>query len=144
PNSGEELKRLDYRCRWDKAFLKYLRKLEEYKPVVVCGDLNVAHQEIDIARPKENYNKSAGYTQKEIDGFDALMDAGFIDTWRYQHPGEKKYSWWSFRAGARPKNIGWRIDYFLVSRSLKNKICQTNIHNDIYGSDHCPVSLALD
>jgi len=143
PNSGEELKRLDYRSRWDKAFLKYIRKLEEHKPVVICGDLNVAHQEIDIARPKENYNKSAGYTQKEIDGFDALVAAGFIDTWRYQHPEDIKYSWWSFRAGARPKNIGWRIDYFLVSGALKKNIKQSDIHNDIYGSDHCPVSLVL-
>lgn len=144
PNSGEELKRLDYRSRWDKAFLKYCKKLEAHKPVVICGDLNVAHQEIDIARPKENYNKSAGYTQKEIDGFDALMAAGFVDTWRHQHPDEVKYSWWSFRAGARPKNIGWRIDYFLVSSALKKQIRQTDIYNEIHGSDHCPVSLTLD
>lgn len=143
PNSGEELKRLDYRSRWDKAFLNHIRKLEEHKPVIVCGDLNVAHQEIDIARPKENYNKSAGYTQKEIDGFEALMAAGFIDTWRHQHPKEVKYSWWSFRAGARPKNIGWRIDYFLVSSALKKNIQHSDIHNDIHGSDHCPVSLVL-
>jgi len=144
PNSGEALKRLEYRKEWDKQFLNYLKKLEKYKPVIVCGDLNVAHQPIDLARPKENYDKSAGYTQTEIDGFDALTHAGFVDTWRHQHPQKVKYSWWSYRAAARVKNIGWRIDYFLISEKLVGKIKKTDIHNDIHGSDHCPVSLSID
>jgi len=111
---------------------------------VVCGDLNVAHREIDIARPKSNYNKSPGYTQAEIDGMDNLQAAGFVDTFRHQHPSEVKYSWWSYRAGARGKNIGWRIDYFLVSGSLLDKCRDSDIHNDIFGSDHCPVSIDID
>ncbi len=143
PNSGAELKRLGYRQEWDKAFLNYLRKLEQQKPLVICGDLNVAHQEIDIARPQANYNKSAGYTQAEIDGFDKLMEAGFVDTFRHLHPKTVKYSWWSFRANARAKNIGWRIDYFLTSSTLKNKIKAADIKNEISGSDHCPVTLDL-
>lgn len=143
PNSGEGLKRLDYRGTWDKAFLKHLKQLEKDKPVILCGDLNVAHQPIDLARPKENYNKSAGYTQQEIDGFDALVSAGFVDSWRHQHPEKIKYSWWSYRGGARARNVGWRIDYFLVSPSLTKQIKQTEIYNDIHGSDHCPVSLTL-
>jgi exodeoxyribonuclease III len=143
PNSGAELKRLGYRQTWDKHFLSYLRRLEKHKPVITCGDFNVAHREIDLARPKENYNKSAGYMQEEIDGFDALENAGFIDTWRYQHPKTVKYSWWSLRGGARSRNVGWRIDYVLVSPPLKNRIQNTEIYNDIHGSDHCPVSLTL-
>ena len=143
PNSGAELNRLGYRQEWDKAFLKYLKKLEQNKPLVVCGDLNVAHQEIDIARPKANYNKSAGYTQAEIDGFDNLVAAGFVDTFRFLHPETVKYSWWSFRANARAKNIGWRIDYFLTSSKLKTKIKGAEIENDIKGSHHCPVVLEL-
>ncbi|RLA46615.1 MAG: exodeoxyribonuclease III [Gammaproteobacteria bacterium] len=143
PNSGSELKRLDYRQQWDADFLAYLKQLEARKPVILCGDLNVAHQEIDLARPKPNYNKTAGYTQTEIDGMDNILAASFVDTFRFQHPDEIKYSWWSYRAGARSKNIGWRIDYFLVSASLKNKISHTDILNDIMGSDHCPVLLDL-
>lgn len=143
PNSGAELKRLAYRQTWDKHFLSYLKRLEKHKPVITCGDFNVAHEEIDLARPKENYNKSAGYMQEEIDGFNALSHAGFIDSWRYQHPKTVKYSWWSMRGGARSRNVGWRIDYVLVSPALENKIHSTEIYNDIHGSDHCPVSLTL-
>ncbi len=141
PNSGSELARLPYRGTWDQAFVSFLKKLEEHKPVVVCGDFNVAHQEIDLARPKPNYNKSAGYMQAEIDGFNLYMNTGFVDTFRYKHPEEIKYSWWSYRAGARAKNVGWRIDYFLVSDILKSTIKSATIHNEIMGSDHCPVGL---
>lgn len=143
PNSGSELKRLGYRQTWDQAFLKYIKTLEETKPVIVCGDLNVAFQPIDLARPKPNYNKAAGYMQEEIDGFQNLMDAGFIDTFRHLKPEEIKYSWWSYRAGARAKNVGWRIDYFLTSPSLIGDVTNAEIHNDIFGSDHCPVSIDL-
>ncbi len=143
PNSGSELKRLGYRQQWDSEFLKYLKVLEEAKPVLVCGDLNVAHTEIDLARPKPNYNKSAGYMQEEINGMDNLINAGFVDTFRHINPEEIKYSWWSYRAGARQKNIGWRIDYFLSSPGLVESIDDANIHNDVLGSDHCPVSIDL-
>lgn len=143
PNSGSELKRLDYRQQWDADFLAYLKQLEDKKPVIVCGDLNVAHQDIDLARPKPNYNKTAGYTQAEIDGLDNIIASGFVDTFRHQNPDQIKYSWWSYRAGARGKNIGWRIDYFLVTDSLKDKIDRTDILNDVMGSDHCPVLLDL-
>lgn len=144
PNSGSELARLDYRQEWDAEFLAFLKSLEQKKPVVACGDFNVAHREIDIARPKANYNKSAGFTQKEIDGFDNLTEAGFIDTFRHQNPEEVKYSWWSYRAGARAKNIGWRIDYFITSNNMAECIKNTEILNEIMGSDHCPVVLELD
>ena len=144
PNSGQGLVRLDYRTKWDKDFLKFLRKLEKSKPVVLCGDLNVCHKEIDIARPKANYNKSAGYTQKEIDGMDNMVNAGFRDTFRELHPQEIKYSWWSLRGGAREKNIGWRLDYFLVSDNLMDRINNADIWNDVVGSDHCPVILELN
>ncbi|MFT5320511.1 MAG: exodeoxyribonuclease-3 [Pseudohongiellaceae bacterium] len=143
PNSGNGLRRLEYRQQWDKEFLSYLQNLEKTKPVVVCGDLNVAHKDIDLARPKPNYNKTAGYTQKEIDGLDKLVAANFIDTFRHLHPDTIKYSWWSYRAGAREKNVGWRIDYFLSSASLCDKIKKAEIHNQILGSDHCPVLLEL-
>lgn len=143
PNSGSELKRLDYRQQWDADFLAYLKQLEEEKPVIVCGDLNVAHRDIDLARPKPNYNKTAGYMQKEIDGLDNILASGFVDTFRHQHPEQVKYSWWSYRAGARSKNIGWRIDYFLVTEDLTDRIGATDILNDISGSDHCPVLLEL-
>nr|WP_136251948.1 exodeoxyribonuclease III [Ningiella ruwaisensis] len=144
PNSGNELKRLPYRQEWDAAFLAHLKKLEAKKPVLVCGDLNVAHKNIDLARPKENYNKSAGFTQKEIDGIDNLVEAGFVDTFRHHYPDTTdKYTWWSYRAGARPRNIGWRIDYFLASKALLPMVCDANIHDDILGSDHCPVSVDL-
>jgi len=144
PNSGNGLRRLEYRQHWDREFLVYLKKLEKSKPVVVCGDLNVAHREIDLARPKPNYNKTAGYTQAEIDGMDNLMSASFIDTYRHLHPDTVKYSWWSYRAGARGKNIGWRIDYFLVSAQLSDKILAAEIHDQVMGSDHCPVFLELE
>ena len=144
PNSGQGLVRLDYRTDWDRSFLNYLKKLESSKPVIVCGDMNVAHQPIDIARPKANYNKTAGYTQKEIDGFEKLISAGFVDTFRHMHPEEIKYTWWSFRAGAREKNIGWRIDYFLVSKSLIQNVNEAFIYNEYFGSDHCPLGILID
>ena len=143
PNSGNGLKRLDYRQQWDADFLAYLQQLEKQKPVVLCGDLNVAHKDIDLARPKPNYNKSAGYTQAEIDGLDNLVAAGFVDTFRDQHAEKVKYSWWSYRAGARAKNVGWRIDYFLVSANLQEKVAGVDILNEVMGSDHCPVLLDL-
>ncbi len=143
PNSGSELKRLDYRQQWDAAFLKYLKKLEKEKPVVVCGDLNVAHTDIDLARPKPNYNKTAGFMQEEIDGLDNLVKAGFVDSFRHLNGEQIKYSWWSYRANARANNVGWRIDYFLCSDSIKNKLKAADIENDIFGSDHCPVSLDI-
>lgn len=144
PNSQNELKRLPYRKEWDNAFLNHLKDLEKDAPVVCCGDLNVAHGEIDIARPKSNYNKSAGYTQDEIDGLTRILDAGFVDSFRHLHPDEVKYSWWSYRAKAREKNIGWRIDYFVVSKSLEDQIAEADIHTEVYGSDHCPISLTLN
>ena len=144
PNSGNGLKRLEYRQQWDKEFCDYLVSLEKHKPVIVCGDLNVAHKDIDLARPKPNYNKTAGFTQKEIDGLDNLLAANFVDTFRHLHPDTIKYSWWSYRAGAREKNIGWRIDYFLSSGALTKNIKKAEIHNQITGSDHCPVLLEID
>lgn len=144
PNSGQGLVRLDYRQTWDVEFLAYLQKLEQQKPLIVCGDFNVAHQEIDIARPKPNYNKTAGYTQAEIDGFSRFLEAGFVDTYRHFHPDTVAYSWWSFRANARAKNIGWRIDYVLTSAALVDKITDAFILPDIMGSDHCPVGIDID
>jgi exodeoxyribonuclease-3 len=144
PNSGSELKRLSYRQDWDKAFFEYLKDLEKVKPVIVCGDFNVAHKAIDIARPKANYNKTAGYMQEEIDGMDRLTGGGLADTFRCLHPDEfERYSWWSYRAGARSKNIGWRIDYFLVSESYLPSVKNAFILEDITGSDHCPVGIEL-
>ncbi len=143
PNSGSELLRLSYRQTWDKDFLSYIKRLEQTKPIIVCGDFNVAHHEIDLARPKENYNKSAGYMQAEIDGMDAYLSNGLIDTFRHLNGNEVKYSWWSYRAGARGKNIGWRIDYFLVSKSLADRLSDSFILNDIMGSDHCPVGIEI-
>lgn len=143
PNSGSELERLEYRRRWDADFLTYLKELEKEKPLIVCGDLNVAHKDIDLARPKPNYNKNAGYMQEEIDGMDNIVAANFIDTFRHKNPDKIKYSWWSYRAGARAKNVGWRIDYLLVSPTMANKIKNTDILNEIMGSDHCPVLLDL-
>lgn len=143
PNSGSELLRLAFRQTWDAAFLAYLKNLELQKPVLVCGDFNVAHQAIDLARPKENYNKAAGYMQEEIDGMNAYVSAGLIDTFRVMNPDTVKYSWWSYRAGARQKNVGWRIDYFLASARLQPVIKEAFILNDILGSDHCPVGVAL-
>jgi exodeoxyribonuclease-3 len=143
PNSGSELLRLGYRQTWDAAFLAYLKNLENHKPVVVCGDFNVAHRAIDLARPKENYNKAAGYMQEEIDGMNAFTSAGLLDSFRTMHPETVKYSWWSYRAGAREKNVGWRIDYFLVSESFVPHLQDAFILNDVFGSDHCPVGIVL-
>ncbi|SNS95756.1 exodeoxyribonuclease-3 [Ekhidna lutea] len=144
PNSGEGMKRLDYRETWDEAFKEYIISLEEKKPVIICGDLNVAHTEIDIARAKENYNRASGYTQTEIDGLDALLNEGYIDTFRLKHPDEVKYSWWNYKYRARERNVGWRIDYFLVSEKLKDQVEEAHIYNEYLGSDHCPVGLKLN
>jgi exodeoxyribonuclease-3 len=143
PNSGSELLRLDYRQTWDAAFLNYLKNLEKSKPVLVCGDFNVAHQAIDLARPKENYNKAAGYMQAEIDGMNAFVGAGLLDSFRALNPEQVKYSWWSYRAGAREKNVGWRIDYFLISEAFIPKLQEAFILNDVFGSDHCPVGVVI-
>ena len=143
PNSGGQLLRLDYRISWDKAFLQYLKNLERSKPVIVCGDFNVAHQPIDLKNPKANYNKSAGYMQQEIDGLDNYLNSGFIDTYREFHPDSIAYSWWSYRFNARAKNIGWRIDYFLSSNSIKNQIKDAFILDQMMGSDHCPVGIEM-
>ena len=144
PNSQDGLKRLDYRMTWEDAFLAYLQKLEEKKPVVVCGDLNVAHQEIDLKNPKSN-RKNAGFTDEERAKFTQWLNAGFTDTFRYFYPEQKEiYSWWSYRFKAREKNAGWRIDYFVTSASLNEKLVDAKIHTDVYGSDHCPVELVLD
>ncbi|MFI3267646.1 MAG: exodeoxyribonuclease III [Rikenellaceae bacterium] len=145
PNSGSELLRLGYRQQWDAAFCNYLKDLETKKPVIVCGDFNVAHKEVDLARPKANYNKSAGYMQEEIDGMDRFVNSGLIDTFRFCNPDAKDaYSWWSYRGGARAKNVGWRIDYFLASESLKPVIKKAYILPEYVGSDHCPVVLELE
>jgi len=144
PNSGSELKRLGYRQDWDKAFFDYLKNLDRVKPVIVCGDLNVAHKAVDLANPKANYNKYAGYMQEEIDGMDRIVGGGLADTFRRLYPDEiQRYSWWSYRAGARSKNIGWRIDYFLVSESLMPSVKDAFILEEITGSDHCPVGIDL-
>lgn len=144
PNSQDGLRRLDYRMTWEDDFLVYLKKLEEKKPVVVCGDLNVAHQEIDLKNPKNN-RRNAGFTDEERAKFTQWLDAGFTDTFRYLYPNQKEiYSWWSYRFKAREKNAGWRIDYFVISNSLNNRLVEAKIHTEIYGSDHCPVELILD
>ena len=143
PNSQDGLARLDYRMRWEEAFLSYLKQLEEKKPVVFCGDLNVAHREIDLKNPKTN-RKNAGFTDEEREKFSGLLENGFTDTFRYFYPDlEGAYSWWSYRFHAREKNAGWRIDYFLVSDSLKDILEEARIYSDVYGSDHCPVGLVL-
>ena len=143
PNSQNELTRLDYRMKWEEDFLSYLKKLEESKPVIVCGDLNVAHNEIDLKNPKSN-RKNAGFTDEERGRFTALMQAGFIDTFRYFYPDQEGiYSWWSYRFSARAKNAGWRIDYFVVSESLKDRLEDAAIYTKVMGSDHCPVGLFL-
>jgi exodeoxyribonuclease-3 len=143
PNSGNDLRRLGYRQEWDRDFLTFLKDLEKNKPVLTCGDFNVAHKPIDLARPKENYNKSAGFMQEEIDGMNAYAESGLIDTFRLKNPEEIKYSWWSYRAGAREKNVGWRIDYCLLSDAAKDRLSDTFILNDVHGSDHCPVGVIL-
>ena len=144
PNSGRGLVRHDYRAKWDKAFKKYLKDLDAHKPIILCGDLNVAHQPIDLKNPKSNYNKTAGYTQLEIDGFSKLLDSGFTDTFRHMYPDQEgAYSWWSYMGNARGKNVGWRLDYFLVSERLMPSVSDSVIKPDILGSDHCPVGLTL-
>ncbi len=144
PNSQNELARLSYRMEWERDFLTYLKKLEEKKPVVFCGDLNVAHKEIDLKNPKTN-RKNAGFTDEEREKFSQLLDAGFIDTFRYFYPDQEQiYSWWSYRFKAREKNAGWRIDYFCVSEGLKEKLQDAKIHTEIMGSDHCPIELDIN
>ncbi|HMQ05696.1 MAG TPA: exodeoxyribonuclease III [Saprospiraceae bacterium] len=143
PNSGNGLKRLDYRAIWDKDFAQFLYELRKAKPVIVTGDFNVAHQEIDLARPKDNYNKTAGYTQMEIDGMDEILNKGFIDSFRHMHPDKTQYSFWSMRMSAREKNIGWRLDYFLVDEALIGEVRKSEIYDQVKGSDHCPVALHL-
>jgi len=141
PNSQDGLKRLDYRMTWDDDFRAYLQKLDQSKPVLVCGDLNVAHKEIDLKNPKTN-RMNAGFTDQEREKFQLLLDAGFIDTFRYFYPEQTNiYSWWSYRFKAREKNAGWRIDYFLASASLADKLKEAKIHTEIFGSDHCPVEV---
>lgn len=144
PNSQDELKRLDYRMQWEDDFLSYLKKLEQNKPVIVCGDLNVAHKEIDLKNPKTN-RKNAGFTDEERAKFTVLTESGFTDTFRYFYPDlEGAYSWWSYRFHAREKNAGWRIDYFLASEALNNSLKDAVIYKDIFGSDHCPIGLILE
>ena len=144
PNSKEDLSRLEYRMRWEDDFLAYVKRLEADKPVIFCGDLNVAHKEIDLKNPKTNHH-NAGFTDEERAKFDAVVNNGLIDTFRFFYPDVKDaYSWWSYRFQAMQKNAGWRIDYFVVSESLKDKLKEAKIHTDIFGSDHCPVELDID
>ena len=143
PNSQDELKRLDYRMTWEDDFKTFLLALDARKPVIVCGDMNVAHQEIDIKNPKTN-RRNAGFTDEEREKMTVLLDSGFTDTFRFMYPEEVTYSWWSYRFKARERNTGWRIDYFLVSDRLKPQIADAKIHTDILGSDHCPVELEID
>lgn len=144
PNAKEQLARLDYRMDWEEVFKAYLKKLEEDKPVIVCGDLNVAHKEIDLKNPKTN-RKNAGFSDEERGKFTELLEAGFVDTFRHFYPDlEGIYSWWSYRFSARAKNAGWRIDYFLVSKALEDKLVDAKIHTEVLGSDHCPVELEIE
>ena len=144
PNSQDELKRLDYRMQWETDFLHYLLELDRKKPVIVCGDMNVAHEEIDLKNPKTN-RRNPGFTDEERQRFTQLLQHGFIDTFRYFYPDAKDiYSWWSYRFRAREKNTGWRIDYFVCSERLKDRLTGAAIHTEIYGSDHCPVELTVD
>lgn len=144
PNSQDGLKRLDYRMTWDDDFRAYLQKLDQSKPVLICGDLNVAHKEIDLKNPKTN-RMNAGFTDQEREKFQLLLDAGFIDTFRYFYPEQTNiYSWWSYRFKAREKNAGWRIDYFLASASLADKLKEAKIHTEIFDSDHCPVEVTVE
>lgn len=142
PNSQDGLRRLDYRMTWETDFLAYLKRLDSQKPVIVCGDLNVAHQEIDLKNPKTN-RRNAGFTDEEREKMSILLDNGFTDTFRFLHPEEVTYSWWSYRFKAREKNAGWRIDYFLMSDRLRPQLTGATIHTEIFGSDHCPVELNL-
>ena len=144
PNSQEGLKRLDYRMKWEDDFRAYLKKLEKSKPVILCGDLNVAHNEIDLKNPKTN-RKNAGFSDEEREKMTELLSSGFTDTFRYFYPdAEGEYSWWSYRFSAREKNAGWRIDYFIVSDIMKDRLLSASIHQDIFGSDHCPVELVIN
>ena len=143
PNSKRELERLDYRMTWEDEMRKYLKNLETSKPVVYCGDLNVAHEEIDLKNPKTNHF-SAGFTDQEREKMAELLSEGFIDTYRYLYPEKIEYSWWSYMRQAREKNVGWRIDYFIVSNTLKDKILDAKIHTEVLGSDHCPIELDID
>lgn len=143
PNSQNELQRLDYRMTWEDAFREYLGKLKEEKTVIVCGDMNVAHEEIDLKNPKTNH-RSAGFTDEEREKMTELLASGFVDSYRYLYPDEVKYSWWSYRFKAREKNVGWRIDYFLVSEDAKSKVKGAEILTDVFGSDHCPIELEID
>ena len=142
PNSQDGLRRLDYRMKWETDFLAYLKRLDSQKPVIVCGDLNVAHQEIDLKNPKTN-RRNAGFTDEEREKMSILLDNGFTDTFRFLHPEEVTYSWWSYRFKAREKNAGWRIDYFLISDRMRPQLTGATIHTEILGSDHCPVELNL-
>lgn len=142
PNSQDGLRRLEYRMSWEDAFRSYLKRLDRKKPVILCGDLNVAHEEIDIKNPKTN-RRNAGFTDEEREKFSDLLACGFTDSFRYKHPGEVKYSWWSYRFQAREKNVGWRIDYFVVSDRLRDRLEEAEIRTEIHGSDHCPVELVL-
>ena len=144
PNSGQKLVRLDYRKQWDADFLKYLKEKEKKKPVIVCGDFNVSHKPIDLKNDKSNYNKTAGYTQVEIDGMDNFINAGLVDSYRLFYPEKEAYSYWSYRFKARERNVGWRLDYFLVSKSLVPKIKSADILPEYHGSDHCPVLLEIE
>lgn len=142
PNSQDGLRRLDYRMQWEEDFQAYLHRLDQHKPVVVCGDMNVAHQEIDLKNPKTN-TRNAGFTDEERAKMTQLLGSGFVDTFRYLHPEEIQYSWWSYRFKAREKNVGWRIDYFLVSERLASRLQSASIHTEIMGSDHCPVEVVF-
>ena len=143
PNAKDDLSRIPMRQQWDPAFLEHCNQLEQQKPVVFCGDLNVAHTEDDLARPKPNVGKK-GFTDEERDGFQAFVDAGFVDTFRMFHEGNGYYTWWSHWGKARERNVGWRIDYVLVSNQLKDRVTTAKIHPEVFGSDHCPVSVTLD
>lgn len=144
PNSQSELARLNYRMDWENEFLGFVKKLDAVKPVIICGDMNVAHNEIDLANPRTNRN-NAGFTDSERECFGRLLDAGFVDSFRHLHPDRKDaYSWWSYRGRAREKNVGWRIDYFVVSQRIADRIVSADIHPDITGSDHCPVSIVIE
>ena len=144
PNSQNELKRLDYRMKWEDDFREYVSGLSKEKPVIICGDMNVAHKEIDLKNPASNHH-NPGFSDEERGKFQELLDVGFVDTFRYKYPGQRDiYSWWSYRFNSRENNAGWRIDYFLVSDYVQDKIVDAKIHNEVYGSDHCPVELEID
>lgn len=144
PNSGQQLERLDYRAQWDLDFHAYLMNLEKTKPVILCGDLNVSHQPIDLKNDKSNYNKTAGYTQVEIDGMTRLLGSGFVDSFRFLYPEKEAYTYWSYRFKARERNVGWRLDYFIVSERFIKNVKESTMLSYYYGSDHCPIELRLN